>query len=179
MTPADIVKKMKEIEWQEYDLHSDLYIDKYSLDDMCVQQPMIIAKWAMALSHASTERDKAKERLKATEASLLLRGQTECTGKKTDTGIKAWVKDHIEYKQAVDLLNEAESNVNYLFAAKSATEAKKNAIELIGKLYLSGYYSEPSISDKVEQKTEQVRKQNDSDKITKALKNRKIKKINI
>lgn len=166
---AEIVQDMQSFDWGEFDLVKDTKIDRYDLDTLCVIQPSLIAKWNGALAQASTERDKAKEQLKVKEAELILRGQTECTSKKTDAGIKAWMMTHDERKELADAYHQSESYVNHLFAAKSSIEAKKEAIELVGKLYLSGYYSNVNVPKEASQAAETSMRKEYSDKITTRL----------
>lgn len=173
-----IINKLKGISWEDYELKDDVTIDKFNLDVDAEKQPMLYIKWSNALSFAQLERDKAKEAVKICKANLTLRGHDgECSGKKTDAGIKAWVEVHPEYIKALNLSLTTENNVSYLSSAKEALNHKKSMIEITAKLWLGGYFARPPVPKHAVQIAEQAQAAEALKSTDEALKRRKRRKI--
>jgi hypothetical protein len=138
-------------------LEKDLSIDKYKLDDEWSKQPDLYHAYGAMLADAENERDRAKEFLDLTEATVsdIIRRTSEKT---TETSIKNQVLMHEDYKEAMRTYLEKKNACKHLQVVISALEHKKSALENLVKLFLSDYYSEPSVPKVARDKAEEVQR---------------------
>lgn len=170
----EIAQNLEGLEWDEYDLQKDLYVDKHALDEEAMKHPMIQAKWNNALAQAQIERDKAQARFKVKEAELTTRGFGGESPKTTGDAVKAWVRSHPEYEEAYTAFNQAEGAVSHLWGARQSIEAKKNMIETAVRLWGSGYFSTPKVTPEAQEKAQESTSAELRKDLNKTLPKRKV-----
>jgi hypothetical protein len=131
-------------------LQDDLVVDRYHLDYELLRQPTLYQNWAEKLARADTERLFAKERLEQVKATLYttIRTYPERYGitRVTDAAIQAQVILEHEYIQAVQEMLHAREEHAIINTYVEALQHKKSAIENCVRLFLAGYYTQPSVS---------------------------------
>jgi hypothetical protein len=135
------------------EFEKDLEIDKFSLDAECLDQPRKFMKWSADYADSLAERDRADQKLEVTKAQVEqeVRKNPELYGldKVTEASIKAAVTISREVDVAFEEWVEAKHRVGIMMAAREALEQRKNMLENLVKLFLSGYWSDPKVSDGV------------------------------
>lgn len=155
----------------------DLTIDKNALDYEWQRQPNLFQKYAEEAANANWERDQAKENIEIVKAGIHkeVSENPNVFGieKVTVDAVKSAVTSHEKVKKAVKKFLRLKYEAEILMSAKQAFEHKKTALEHMAKLYLSGYWSSPRISN---ESKEEVRKEKTSG-IAKSLnKNKRLKR---
>jgi hypothetical protein len=142
----------------------DLTIDKFSLDQEWINQPLLFCEWAEKAVEASFERDKAKEQLDLIRAELDGKIRTNPSDygleKVTESAIANAIIQTSEYKKANNAFLEAVKDTRTYDVARESFDHKKKALEKLTDLFLAGYWSEPKIDKNV--KEEFVEKETDN-----------------
>lgn len=130
----------------------DLEIDKHSLDICCMNQPMLYQKYSDELAELSFQRDQLKEKLEVLKAEVdgEIRAEPEAYGlpsKPTETAIKSTLTCDKRVIEKTEEYLEKVKEVNILMGVKIALEHKKTSLELLVKLYTSGYWADPNIKE--------------------------------
>lgn len=137
----------------------DVSIDRHSLDYEWLRQADLFHKYSEDYANAMFERDKKKERLTLVKAQIDgdIRLDPESygfTGKPTEPAIASLIIQDERYEVANSVYLEAVRDMNVVAGAKIAMEHKKTALEVLAKLYLSGYWGEARIPDEARKKYE-------------------------
>lgn len=131
--------------------YQDLVIDRFRLEEECVDQPRRFMKWSEDYAEAVFKRDKAKQNLKIVSAQVQQRvrqdpelyGVVAGTRGVTEGAIQAALDTHHEILDAEDNLLEAEKNLQILKAAKESFDDRKRQLTNLVHLQLGQYYSDP------------------------------------
>jgi hypothetical protein len=131
--------------------YQDLVIDRFRLEEECVDQPRRFMSWSEAYAEAIFKRDKAKQNLKVVSAQVQQRvrqdpelyGAVAGARGVTEGAIQAVMDTHHEILEAEDLLLEADKNLQILKAAKEAFDDRKRQLTNLVHLQLGQYYSDP------------------------------------
>ncbi len=129
------------------DLAAQIRINKYKLDDECMEQASNYLFWANQQADAKTKVDRAENRLKLTEAEALGRARVrlEKAGDKvTVDAAAALAKQDLEAKEATEALLDAREELYHLDAAVRAFDHKKSELDNLVKLWGSSYFSTPA-----------------------------------
>jgi hypothetical protein len=133
--------------------NEDLRIDFAELDLNWRDHAANYMHWSNKWVAAVSERDRAKENLDVIKAEVDREIREAYSGKKpTEAAISALVSTNTRYREASDLLIDANEKVNLLASAKSAFEHQKKALEGLTQLWINGYWSEPKISGAAKEK---------------------------
>jgi len=134
------------------DRMNDFRIDKLNLDMECIRQAELYKEYSDNLASAVFNKDKCKEELAVLKAEVdsEIRADPSEYGfesvRPTETAIiNAVIQDSRVVKKTEEYL-ESCYQVNVLEGSKWAMEQKKTALELIVKLYVSGYWADPHVS---------------------------------
>jgi hypothetical protein len=133
------------------EFYQDLLIDRFKLEEECVDQPRRFMKWSEDFAEAIFKRDKAKQHLKVVAAQVQqrvrqdpdLHGAVSGARGVTEGAIQAVLDTHHEILDAEDLLLEAEKNLQILKSAKEAFDDRKRQLTNLVHLQLGQYYSDP------------------------------------
>jgi len=131
--------------------YQDLVIDRFRLEEECVDQPRRFMKWSEDFAEAVFKRDKAKQNLKVVSAQVQQRvrqdpelyGVVSGVRGVTEGSIQAALDTHHEILEAEDKLIEADKDVQILKAAKESFDDRKRQITNLVHLQLGQYYSDP------------------------------------
>jgi hypothetical protein len=143
------------------DIKTDLQIDKHNLDIACLQQAMLYHKYSMELAEVAFARDTMKEQLEILKAEVdgEIRSSPEEYGlpaKPTETAIKNTVTCDSRVVDFTSLFLAKSKEYNILMGIKIALDHKKSALELLVKLYVSGYYAETKVATVDKKEVEEV-----------------------
>ena len=158
----------------------DAQIDKLALDYEWLRQSTLYHKYSTAYANAVFERDKAKERLELVRAELdsEIRKYPEDFGltKVTEPAVASAIVQDERYQEAKNEYLDTVREMNIVAGAKTAMEHKKTALEVMAKLYLSGYWGEAKIPSEARKKySESDNEQTEALKRNKRLKSRRNK----
>jgi len=137
----------------------DIEINKDMLDVEWGKQSSLYLKYSKEYANALYQKEKAKESLDVTSAKVFLEIKTSYE----EYGLEKQPSDKMtnevllldeRVQTAKNILLEKSYEVNILLSAKNAFEHKKTALEMLSKLYLSGYWSTPQISSEHKDKKE-------------------------
>lgn len=131
--------------------YEDLVIDRYKLEEECVDQPRRYMKWSEEYAEAIFKRDKAKQNLKIVSAQVQQRVRQDpdlygvVAGQRgvTEGAIQAALDTNQEILDAEDLVLEADKNLQILKAAKESFDDRKRQLTNLVHLQLGQYYSDP------------------------------------
>jgi multidrug resistance efflux pump len=148
---------------QEYDeIELDINPDPDQLDRNWVDQPRLRYRYGKELADAKLELSHAKANLDVTEAELdqAIRTDKEAYGldKITETAVKATILLQPVFKSAQKKLMDCQHAVDVMYAAVSAIEHKKAALQELVRLRLSEYYSECEAPDEAREEMEDLKK---------------------
>jgi hypothetical protein len=135
----------------------DVSIDRHSLDLEWLKQAQLFNKYSEACANAIYERDKAKERMDLTKAQVEfdIRNDFDSYGlesKPTEGAIASLSIQDVRNIEARESLLLAQRDLNIITGTKVAMEHKKTALEVLSKLYLSGYWAEVRVSSEARKK---------------------------
>lgn len=156
----------------------DLGIDPLDLDEELKWQPSLFMKWSDEYAKACYLYDRSKETLDVLYAQLYeaISVDPEEYGleRYTEPAIKQAILQLPAYRQAKKRMHKARRNMNILAGAKDAMRQKKDALENLVRIFLSGYYSDPKIPFKAKEAFSQ--KQDEATTVQ-LSKSRKIKRL--
>lgn len=130
----------------------EVAIDRNALDYECIRQSMLYAKSSEELAATTYKRDSVKQELEKLEAEvdMEIRADPEEYGlnaKPTETAIRAALNmDKRVVEKKTDLI-DVTYDVNVAMGMKNAYEHKKTCLELLVKLYISGYWADPAVNE--------------------------------
>lgn len=136
----------------------DLIIDSDSLDEECLGQSILYAKWSLKLVEFLNQKDRMKEKLDLIKSRLdrKIRLNPELFGleegkKPTETAISNLIISSREYLQAHDEYLKVSNDLNILQIAKESFQMRKNMIENLVELHQSNYFSNPKIPSEIKE----------------------------
>jgi ATP phosphoribosyltransferase regulatory subunit HisZ len=129
------------------DLKQQLAIDKSSLDDEVIRQPVLFYNISEQLTEAIAERDGAKEDLASTDAGLDNKWRTKLKALPKVT--EAMVSNHVltdpEHEKAFDVYLAAKTKADKLQALKEAFQQRSYMLRDLVSLYTANYYEDSAI----------------------------------
>ncbi len=150
------------------DYEEDLAIDGSILDVECVDQPMLVIKYARLAADAEKIVDNAKEKLDLVKAELdsQIRSNPEKFGldKLTETIVANTILTQQRYKNAMSAFIDAKYDAKIISGATRAVDHRKSMLETLVKLHGQQYFAGPSIPHDLVYEQQQKAKQRNSDK---------------
>lgn len=119
---------------------AQLQIDKNSLDDECMRQPVLYQELSEAHVNAVAERDTAKENVAVVDARLAEEYRTNATEKLTDKKTADLVSLDDRHRRAFTEWQEAAKKAAYLNTLVTAAEQRGKMLQELAKLYVAGYF---------------------------------------
>jgi hypothetical protein len=159
----------------------DLDINPDALDLEWLRQSSLMMKYTKLAAKANREVDRAKEKLDVTKAGLdkAIRKDPQQyeIEKLTEGSVFAAIIVQGSYTEDNGLYLQAKYEADMAKGAVRALEHKKDSLEGLVKLYLSGYFSGPNVPKMLNRGWEQEEKQKSSDeKVASKFNNRKREK---
>jgi hypothetical protein len=143
----------------------DVTIDPDALDVEWLGQPGLIFKYSKKSAEVQQELSNAKEALELTKATLdkKIRSNPEKYGieKITETVVLNTIISQEDFKEANQVYQEAQFEVNILRGVMDALNNKKSALENLVKLHGQNYFAGPSVPRDLSKEWEQREKQNE------------------
>lgn len=131
---------------------TSLDIDENALDEEWVNQPKLYRQYATELADASDLYERACSNTKLVEAECYLdiSENFEKFGldKRTESGIKALIPTHEDYKEALDYEHTTKHKVDLLKGIVHSLSHRKTALEKLVDLRLADYFAEPKARTK-------------------------------
>ena len=162
---------MNDFNIDDFDIETDLKINKYKLDEECLTHASTYNRYAEMALKTKTELTKAKDKLSLITAqrNIAIREEIAKSGSKvTEKMIESYLESDKEVLKAKKEVREIEE-VNATFNAMlDSFDHRKSELDNLVKLYCAGYYS--VVGNKKETSTETTEKD-----IRKNL-NKKVKK---
>ena len=135
---------------------NDLEIDRNNLELEWEKQAGLYFFYAEQSADAIEAQTRAKDAVDLVEAQLDKEIRDDPGAfdldKLTETRIKSTIYLQGSYKDAKNTAIECTKTVKVLQAILQAFEHKKSALENLGRLFLSNYYAEPTVSDNAKEK---------------------------
>ena len=136
---------------EEIDYENDLALDQHGLDFEWLRQASLYLKYSRLYADVTSYRDEAKEKLQKVDATIDLEIRNDWSGfgfetKPTEPAIKATILQDSRHLNAADDLINTSRNLIILKGTMTALDHKKAALENLSKLYLSGYWADPRIT---------------------------------
>lgn len=141
---------------------TDLDIDINRLDKECQSLPELFHEYAEKLATARGDVDRLKGVLDLTEArvdsDVRLNPSSYGLAKATETSVEKAVVMDDRYQKALMQLNKAKLEAGKLQAYVDALGVKKTSVELLVKLRLADYFSEPTLPKAERDRTDEDRR---------------------
>lgn len=122
-----------------------LTVDKFSLDDEVVRQASLYQRVSDAWAEAVAERDALKEQLAYVYAALDVEVRRELGDKATEGRVKAKILLMADHQEATENYLQAKLKADKLNGLKESFEQRSKMIEILSKLFLSGYYGSTAV----------------------------------
>lgn len=125
------------------ELRSSLRIDKHSLDDECMRQPVLYQEISEKHVFANAERDGAKEKLAAIDAKLAdkIRKAWNAAGDKySETRVGDAVQLEPEHIAAYDYWSALVRRASYLGTLVASVDQRGKMLRELGSLFVTGYF---------------------------------------
>ena len=150
---------MNDFNIDDFDIESDLKINKYKLDEECLTHASTYNRYAEMALKTKTELTKAKDKLSLITAqrNIAIREEIAKSGSKvTEKMIESYLESDKEVLNAKKEVREIEE-VNATFNAMlDSFDHRKSELDNLVKLYCAGYYS--VVGNKKETSTETTEK---------------------
>ena len=141
------------------EFQNELKIDKDSLDDECLNQSILFAKWSLMAVNAVDEKDRNKEKVDLIKSQLdkKIRENPADFGldsdkKPTETAILNCILIQNEYRSIYNEYLASLNQANVLFVAKEAFQMRRYMLEKIVDLYQSNYFASPKIKPETKER---------------------------
>ena len=135
---------MEDFDVDDFDIESDLKINKYKLDEECLTHASTYNRYAEMATKTKTELTKAKDKLSLITAqrNIAIREEIAKSGSKvTEKMIESYLETDKEVLKAKKEVREIEE-VNATFNAMlDSFDHRKSELDNLVKLYCAGYYS--------------------------------------
>lgn len=149
---------MNDFNIDDFDIETDLKINKYKLDEECLTHASTYNRYAEMALKTKTELTKAKDKLSLITAqrNIAIREEIAKSGSKvTEKMIESYLESDKEVLKAKKEVREIEE-VNATFNAMlDSFDHRKSELDNLVKLYCAGYYS---VVGKKESSTETTEK---------------------
>ncbi len=116
----------------------DAHIDKHLLDEECVQQAVLYAKWSGRLAHAQENLRNRELKLTQYKATSMMQGKED---KYTDKMSEARYRTSLGYTELNTRIARLERHVSLMQAGVHTMLHRRSALECLCKLRVSDYYS--------------------------------------
>lgn len=150
---------MNDFNIDDFDIETDLKINKYKLDEECLTHASTYNRYAEMALKTKTELTKAKDKLSLITAqrNIAIREEIAKSGSKvTEKMIESYLESDKEVLKAKKEVREIEE-VNATFNAMlDSFDHRKSELDNLVKLYCAGYYS--VVGNKKETSTETTEK---------------------
>ena len=150
---------MNDFNIDDFDIETDLKINKYKLDEECLTHASTYNRYAEMTLKTKTELTKAKDKLSLITAqrNIAIREEIAKSGSKvTEKMIESYLESDKEVLNAKKEVREIEE-VNATFNAMlDSFDHRKSELDNLVKLYCAGYYS--VVGNKKETSTETTEK---------------------
>lgn len=150
---------MDDFDINDFDIKTDLKINKYKLDEECLTHASTYNRYAEMATKTKTELTKAKDKLSLITAqrNIAIREEIAKSGSKvTEKMIESYLESDKEVLKAKKEVREIEE-VNATFNAMlDSFDHRKSELDNLVKLYCAGYYS--VVGNKKETSTETTEK---------------------
>lgn len=150
---------MNDFNIDDFDIETDLKINKYKLDEECLTHASTYNRYAEMALKTKTELTKAKDKLSLITAqrNIAIREEIAKSGSKvTEKMIESYLESDKEVLNAKKEVREIEE-VNATFNAMlDSFDHRKSELDNLVKLYCAGYYS--VVGNKKETSTETTEK---------------------
>lgn len=150
---------MDDFDIDDFDIKTDLKINKYKLDEECLTHASTYNRYAEMALKTKTELTKAKDKLSLITAqrNIAIREEIAKSGSKvTEKMIESYLESDKEVLNAKKEVREIEE-VNATFNAMlDSFDHRKSELDNLVKLYCAGYYS--VVGNKKETSTETTEK---------------------
>jgi hypothetical protein len=158
----------------------DLTIDPLNLDEELKWQPSLFMKWSELYAEASHTYDRKKEALEVLYAqlyeSVAISPESYDIDRVTETSIKSAVVQMPSYRRAIKGLYEAKKKMTILASAKDAMRHKKDTLENLVRLFLSGYFSDPKVPRKAKEAFSTIQDKGISKQLSRSKRIKKLRK---
>lgn len=135
---------MNDFNIDDFDIETDLKINKYKLDEECLTHASTYNRYAEMTLKTKTELTKAKDKLSLITAqrNIAIREEIAKSGSKvTEKMIESYLESDKEVLKAKKEVREIEE-VNATFNAMlDSFDHRKSELDNLVKLYCAGYYS--------------------------------------
>lgn len=135
---------MNDFNIDDFDIETDLKINKYKLDEECLTHASTYNRYAEMALKTKTELTKAKDKLSLITAqrNIAIREEIAKSGSKvTEKMIESYLESDKEVLKAKKEVREIEE-VNATFNAMlDSFDHRKSELDNLVKLYCAGYYS--------------------------------------
>ena len=136
----------------ERDLKRDLQIDEHDLQAEWLTLATIYHHWAMELADAVFERDALKARIDVAKARASQKIRDSSDKKPAEATIADMVRTDAEIIELQEQYGDASYRVDELQAVRDALSSKKLALEMITRIRMADWTSEPDIPKGYQQK---------------------------
>lgn len=143
------------------DYVSNLIIDKFTLDDECLKQPILYEYYSGLWADASKKQDKAKQKLENFKAELEKKVRLKLAKTKdrvTEKAVENEVLTNTKYQKLCDRHILAKAKANKARGIKDAFAQKKDMIKILTDLFISNYFGEVRTSQAMELSSEAIAK---------------------
>jgi hypothetical protein len=133
----------------EINFKNDLTIDRYNLDQVCVDHAELVANWGLQWAEAVRIKDYLEDNLTVirSKCDQEIReepskfGWQKADKAPTEAFINSAIMAHSAYIEANKELSDAKHEVNILIVAKNSFEHRDRRISDLVKLYGNNYFS--------------------------------------
>lgn len=125
------------------DFTQDSQLDKYSLDSAASEQPGVYMYWSEQMASTRKEEDACELEVKIARADSASRVRAEAT-KITEAGVLEAVTKDPKVQEAEKRKSEATHKRALAEAAVRAMDHRKSMIEVLSRLWVAGYYGDPT-----------------------------------
>lgn len=131
---------------------SDLFVDKYNLDDAAATQPELYMECVEAIERAKKDTDELEQELEErySELDLDIRKNYDLYGLEEnpkERAIKSAISKEPDIKEIREDLAKAKRILSKLNGRKEALDQRKQMVRLLGDLWLGEYYSDIEVRD--------------------------------
>lgn len=150
---------MDDFDIDDFDIETDLKINKYKLDEECLTHASTYNRYAEMALKTKTELTKAKDKLSLITAqrNIAIREEIAKSGSKvTEKMIESYLesdKEVLKAKKEVREIEEVNATFNVML---DSFDHRKSELDNLVKLYCAGYYS--VVGNKKETSTETTEK---------------------
>jgi len=157
------------------DVKNLLKVDRNNLHIEWERQPQLFMEWSEKWVKATLKRDRLKEKIDLVKAKLdgQIRENPDLFGftkKPTEAAISAAIVKSDEYREALDDYFRVNEEVNMLSSVRTSLEHRKKALEALTQLFISGYYSQPTLSETEVFSAKEAKHKKVKEELRKALK---------